>query len=139
MKKIYKTIMPGGTFFAGLKAPIRMGAIIMELENGTKIICDDFRTYKGKLSVLIFLPAQGKWVRTRIWNDDALTMLQFRKKSYHGRNRSGTNYKGLMKHDRRRKTGSGGGRIVSANAVTEYECSKTPLHDFPRSRYVQWN
>lgn len=39
----------------------------------------------------------------------------------------------LMKHDRKRKCGSGGVRLTPfCGQVTDYECAKNPLHDFRR-------
>lgn len=43
------------------------------------------------------------------------------------------NYENMMKHDRKKKCGSGGVRLVKfCGQVTDYECRKDPLHDFPR-------
>lgn len=41
------------------------------------------------------------------------------------------NYKQMMTHDRKRKTGSGGVRLGKfCGQITDYECTKNPLHDF---------
>ena len=46
------------------------------------------------------------------------------------------NFKALMKHDRMKKKGSGGTRLSKWNGiVTDYECTKNPLHDFRRVFY----
>ena len=41
------------------------------------------------------------------------------------------NYAKLMRHDRKHKSGGGGSRIYNGS-ITDYECTKNPLHDFRR-------
>lgn len=50
------------------------------------------------------------------------------------------NYSSLMRHSRAKKKGSGGQRLSKfAGTVTDYECAKQTLWDFPRAFNVMWN
>ena len=44
------------------------------------------------------------------------------------------NYNNLMKHPRKHKRSSGG-QIEHKHSITDYECTKNPLHDFRRTFY----
>ena len=47
------------------------------------------------------------------------------------KNKSKVNYTQIMEHERYHKSGGGGSRIYNGS-ITDYECTKNPLHDFRR-------
>lgn len=127
-KLVYAEYINGVTF------PVN--TIIFRLQNGTEIACKDFRFYKGKLEVFIRVPF-GKWKRQLIVGKNAEVMYNYFCKGKR-KKQSCIDYAKLMKHSHAKKKPSGS-PMGSSLVTTEYECSKYPLHDFPRSRYVEWN
>lgn len=112
----------------------RMGSIILQLDNKMILVCNKFNhSRKYNLELTVWLPDEKRWVRTHTKNAYTELMWDYfyahnkakDNKKYQG------NYKDMMKHDRRHKGGGGGSRIYN-NILTDYECSKNPLHDFRR-------
>lgn len=105
--------------------------IILRLEDGTEYFCSDFRMRQGKITVYIYIPG-SRLEKTEIRNKYTKAMYdyaqQFKKKET-----KRLNYKQMMAHNRKRKNGSGGTRLRKwCGQVTDYECTKNPLHDFRR-------
>lgn len=112
------------------------GAIISM--NGHQIICDPSRVSKSN-KISVYIVATKKWHEMPLSDPvikKVLSMLTSSDIDIATINRK-NHVSSLMKHDRLHKKGTGSRERV--NAITDYECSKYPLHDFPRSRYVQWN
>lgn len=118
-------------YINGVTFPV--DTIIFRLKNGTEIACKDFRFYKGKLEVFVRVPF-GKWKRQLIVGKNAEVIHGY----FCKRKKDNVDYAELMKHSHAKKKPSGS-PMGSSLVTTEYECSKYPLHDFPRSRYVEWN
>ena len=122
-----------------------MNAVVLKLDNGTIIVCQNFKIKNEKLPLYIYLPKEDKWVLTfkRLCkSSDPIPMFiyNYYKKYVYVKYKSHANYNQLMQHDRKHKKGGGGGTRLGSNGfTTDYECSKTPLHDFRKSMYVQWN
>ena len=112
----------GNELYHGKQFPIN--TIILRSENGVEIFCSDFRMRKGKITVLIHIPGRKKFLKTEMCNEYT---QQFKDDSKH------LNYKQMMSHDRKRKCGSGGVRLGKfCDQITDYECTKNPMHDFRR-------
>ena len=111
------------------------GSVIMTLETGTIIACQNFQKINGKLPVIVYSVASKKWVKSLADGEIADTLCK-----YHARtapkkhkNKKASNYEKMMRHDRKKKKGSGGSRLSKwSGQVTDYECTKNPLHDFRR-------
>ena len=72
-----------------------------------------------------------KWVRTYAKNEYTEMMWDYYRKHQQKRRKKHINYEEMMEHDRKHKSGGGGSRIYNGS-ITDYECSKNPLHDFRR-------
>lgn len=135
---IYHTIMPYEVIH---KKDMRINTIICVLDNGCILTCNynDFASPKKKLELFCYIKKDDKW--KKIFADDIYThemWKYYRKLHKKFKSKGNIDYAQMMKHDRKQKHGSGGSRIFNGS-VTDYECTKYPMHDFPRSRYVQWN
>ena len=108
-----------------------MNTVVLRSENGSEIFCSNFRKVKGNVTVYIHIPGEQKLYKMEMCNEYTEAMYkylcQFKNTS------KPLNYKQMMSHDRKRKCGSGGTRLRKwCGQVTDYECSKNPLHDFKR-------
>ena len=122
-----------------------MNAVVLKLDNGMVLVCQNFKLRNDKMQLFCYLPKEHKWVITfkRLYKTgDPIPMFiyEYYKKHVYVKYKSCASYSRLMQHDRRHKKGGGGGtRLKNDKFTTDYECSKTPLHDFRKSMYVQWN
>lgn len=109
-------------------------SIVCELSNGTILVGSDFKNKKGKkLPILFYVPKTHKWYLAYQSDEFTDAMYNFYRKINKKKARRKTNFSALMTHDRVHKHGSGGSRIRKfCGQVTDYECTKNPLHDFKR-------
>ena len=115
-----------------------MNAVVLRFDNGMALVCSDFNhSRRHKVELLVWLPAQNKWVRTYAKNEHTEMMWDYHRKLQR-KSKCKVNCAPLMKHERVHKHGSGGSRIYNGS-ITDYECTKEPMHDFRRSMCVQWN
>ena len=120
----------GNEIYHGKQFP--MNTVILHNEkNGVEVFCSNFGKQNGKITVLIHIPNHKKFLKTEMRNEYTKEMynyyLSLQKPSQK------LNYKQMMAHDRKRKTGSGGVRLGKfCGQITDYECAKNPLHDFRR-------
>lgn len=125
--KIRRTL--GNELYHGKQFPI--DTIILRSENGVEIFCSDFRMRKGKITVLIHIPGRKKFLKTEMHNEYTKAMYDYTQQFKDDSKR--LNYKQMMSHDRKQKCGSGGVRLGKfCGQITDYECTKNPLHDFRR-------
>lgn len=103
-----------------------VGTIILYLKNGAEIASTETETF-------VYFPCK-KWKKEITNRYNNLFKMAFPKAKHN----CNVNCEKLMKHHCARK-GNGGGKISPPNAMTDYECAKSPLHDFRRNMYVQWN
>lgn len=123
-KALYREILHGKEFHTG--------AIILTLENKTQLVCLNFNhSRKRKLKLYVWLPTENKWVITYAKNKYTEIMWDYYRKTQKKKDRKHINYKDIMKHERVHK-GGGGGTLIHNGSITEYECTKNPLHDFRR-------
>lgn len=113
-------------------------SVVLRIKNGTTLVCQNFtRTRNGSVLIFCYLPTEKKWVKTYANNEYTRSMYEYYKGTIRKANRkkhrqTNHNYANMMKHARKKKSGGGGGRISHAQTVTDYECTKNPLHDFRR-------
>lgn len=111
-----------------------MGSIILRLNNGTELVCSEFDlTRNKKVKLYCYIPTEKKWVITYVKNEYTESMWCYFRKINRKRNK--TNYSELMNHTRKHKK-AGGGKISHTQTVTDYECTKEPLHDFRRVKFL---
>ena len=109
-----------------------MNSIVLRLDNKVILVCSKFNhSRKQNLELLVWMPTQNKWVRTYAKNEYTEMMWDYYRKHQQKRNHDFRKYENMMKHDRRHKGGGGGSRIYNGS-ITDYECSKNPMHDFRR-------
>lgn len=109
-----------------------MNSIILELDNKYVLISSDFHhKRKYKLKVYVWLPNEKKWVYTYAKDQYTEMMWNYYRKHKQKKSHDFRSYKNMMRHERKHKSGGGGSRIYDGN-ITDYECSKNPLHDFRR-------
>ena len=114
----------------------RRNSIILYLNNGTELVCQDFcHSRKQKLELFCYITTENKWVKTYAKNEYTELMWDYYRKCERSNNVRKGNYSQMMKHSRKRK-GSGGGKISHTQTVTDYECTKSPMHDFKRTYIV---
>lgn len=107
-------------------------AIVLTLDNGMQLVCHKFNhSHKYKLELMVWMPLEKKWVKTYDRNKYTKMMWDYYKKIKPKKKYAHINYASLMKHDRVHKSGGGGSRIHNGS-ITDYECTKNPLHDFRR-------
>lgn len=128
--QLSRTLGGCSNFIHGREFP--MHSIVMQLNNGTELVCTNFRhSRKLPLELFCYIPTEKKWVRTYAKNEYTEMMWDYyRKCERKNRMRKG-NYANLMRHDRKRKKSGGGSRIYNGS-ITDYECAKNPMHDFRR-------
>lgn len=113
------------------------GSVVLYLNNGLILVSKDFSHKRTqKLEMFCYLPKQGKWVITHDNNEytELIWTCYRNNKVKHKRKESMNTYKHMMKHDRKHKRSSGG-QIEHKHSITDYECTKNPLHDFHRTFY----
>ena len=111
---------------------IPMNSIVLRFDNKAILVCSKFNhSRKQNLELLVWLPTQKKWVRTYVKNEYTEMMWDYYRKHQKKHKKKHINYEKMMKHDRTHKSGGGGSRIYNGS-ITDYECSKNPLHDFRR-------
>lgn len=103
-----------------------MNSVVLELERATFVCTNFHQSRKKPLRVFCYIHNE-KWVITFLNNELKDTMWTYYRKNI----RQSKNYSQLMRHDRKKKK-SGGGVLEHKYAVTDYECTKNPLHDFRR-------
>lgn len=134
--KIRMHIFLNSEFVHGLKHAVPMGSVMLKFENGSKILCMDFHKMQSqKLNVLCYDPFNKIWKQFCVKNEYTDLLWKYHRK-YERKLSCKINCHALMRHDRRHKTGSGGSHFINNRTITDYECSKNPMHDFRRTRYV---
>ena len=128
------------------KVDFPMNTIILSASNGTMIVAlpDAFKRHnKGRIRIEVWngsrwivTTAQNKYTEM-LWDFQIRESRQRRKaegKKYNG------NYSAMMRHERAKKKGTGGEFLGKfCGTVTDYECAKRTLHDFPQSYTVLYN
>ena len=110
--KIYQTL--GQYPVHGKVLP--MYSVVLRLDdNKTEIICTHFNTpRKYKLNVIIYDCVMKTWTQCKVRNKYTEIMWNYYRQT-------------------QRKSGSGGVRLGKfTGTVTDYECTKNPMHDFRR-------
>ena len=134
--KINMHIFLNSEFVHGLKYTVLMGSIMLKFKNGSEILCMDFhKMHDQKLNVLCFDPCDKKWKHFCVKNEYTEMLWKYHRK-YERKLSCKINCHALMRHDRQHKTGSGGSHFINNRTITDYECSKNPMHDFRRTRYI---
>lgn len=110
-----------------------MNSVILRLENGTEFVCTNFRQSR-KNPLQVYCYASGNWTMTLLNGKLKNIMWSYYRERMKIYRRRKANYKQIMRHERKKKKGSGS-RIVT-NSITDYECAKNPLHDFRRTYYI---
>ena len=124
--------MCGTDFIKGKVFP--MGAVVVDLDNGVKLVSVRFdHPCKEKLFTYVWNPATKKWGTALMQNEYSRMMWRF----YHNLHKPSQTYDGnyeeMMRHDRKKKYGTGGVRLRKwTGDITDYECAKVPMHDFRR-------
>lgn len=110
-----------------------MGSIVLELDNKIILVCSNFKhSKKQPLEIYVYMPDKKKWGKTTMMNEYTETMWRFyRKNQPKVKRKYSGNYAEMMKHDRKHKH-AGGGSLIYDGSITDYECTKEPLHDFRR-------
>ena len=109
-----------------------VNSIILNLDNGITFVCSNFRQPRNKrLQAYCYIPKDKKWVVTFLDENTKNIMWDYYRKCKRKQSRSNIDYAQLMKHDRKKKKGSGS-KSSSNHAITDYECTKNPMHDFRR-------
>lgn len=108
-----------------------MNSIVLHLDNGIDFVCTNFHQSRKK-PLQVYCYIKEKWVITFLkGNYKDIIWDYYRKCERKYRIRKG-NYARMMKHDRKHKAGGGGGTRICNGSITDYECTKNPLHDFRR-------
>lgn len=110
-------------------------SVVLQLNNDTELVCQDFRhSRKQKLELFCYISTENKWVKIYAKNGYTELMWDYYRKCERKNDVRKGNYSQMMKHSRKRKR-SRGGKISHTQTVTDYECTKNPMHDF-RKTYV---
>ena len=114
----------------------RMGSIILELDNGCILVASDFH-HSRKLGLIVraYSPTskeKDKWVWVRLKNQYSEMMWNYYRRHQQKKSHDFRKYENMMRHERKHKGGGGGGSRIYDGSITDYECSKNPLHDFRR-------
>lgn len=118
----------------GKEFPIN--SVVLSLENGRTFVCTNFKqSRKIPLRVYCYIPSKNIWSITYLDKELKESMWDYHRKFRRKLNKRRANYNQLMRHDRKKKKGSGV-RSSSNNATTDYECTKNPMHDFRKSYYI---
>ena len=109
-----------------------MNSVVLRLDNGITLICTNFHQSRKKpLKVHCYIIAEKKWGFAFLKGEYKEVMWDYYRKCERKHRIYKGNYANLMRHDRKHKSG-GGGKISHTQIVTDYECTKNPLHDFRR-------
>ena len=126
-KDMYHTL--GGSCSRVYGREFPMNSVVLDLEKAT-FVCTDFHQPRKKdLRVFCYIHNEKKWVITFLNNELKETLWMYYRRNI--RKRSTKNYSYLMRHDRKKKK-SAGGVLGHKDTVTDYECTKNPMHDFRR-------
>ena len=107
-----------------------MNSIVLYLDNKTELICTNFhQSRKNPLRVYCYTPTEKKWTIKFLKGNYKEIMWDYYRKCERKHRKHKVNYAEMMKHDRKHKSG-GGGSLIYNGSVTDYECTKIPLHDF---------
>jgi hypothetical protein len=107
---------------------IPVGSILLQTENGIVYVCENFHNEKDDF-VHVWIWNKKQWCYVLANNNYTDSMRKFYYEELRKRKRK-------SKHDRRHKGSGSGQRLGFTGTVTDYECTKNPLHDFRRSMYV---
>ena len=107
-------------------------SVIMRFNFGTVLVATNLkRNDQGKILLHVYSVKGRKWTTCSVENEYTKIMYSFYKKET--RNNSHTDFASLMKHERKKKKSGSGSRLKPfCGHVTDYECTKNPLHDFRR-------
>lgn len=119
---------------------IPVGSVLLQTENGIVYVCENFHEQKDNF-FRVWIWNKKQWCYVLANNNYTDSMRKFyyeelRKRKRKTKTKSSSYYANLMKHDRRHKGSGSGQRLGFTGTVTDYECTKNPLHDFRRSMYV---
>lgn len=127
------------------KVEFPMNTMILSSENGTMIVAmsREFTKANAKDRILSIYVWDGtRWIYLKkAKNSYTETMWKIHIEQKRKRKeKQKVNYSSLMRHSRVKKKGSGGQRLGKfTGTVTDYECTKQTLWDFPRAFNVMWN
>lgn len=127
------------------KVEFPMDTMVLSSGNGTMIVAMPREFTKAN--------AKDRTLSIYVWNGTRWIYLKKAKNSYtesmwkfhidqnrKRKKKQKVNYNSLMRHSRAKKKGSGGQRLSKfTGTVTDYECAKQTLWDFPRAFNVMWN
>ena len=124
--------MCGTDFIKGKVFP--MGAVVVELDNKVKLVSLKFnQPCTEKLFTYVWNPATKKWGTALMQNEYSRMMWRFYHDLHNPSRTYDGNYEKMMRHDRKKKYGTGGVRLRKwTGDITDYECAKVPMHDFRR-------
>lgn len=120
------TIAQNNTFFHGNEIPENA---VIYANNGTILYCNDFMHKRTQpLRIMVYDKSAQKFTckisRDKQFND--ILWTEHRKFTHSHKHTVNSSY---MKHSRGHKKSSGGQRDY-VRSITDYECTKNPLHDF---------
>lgn len=127
------------------KVEFPMNTMILSSKTGTLIAAmpNEFRKANAKDRILsIYIWDGTRWIYLKkVKNSYTESMWKYHiEQNRKRKEKQKVNYSSLMRHSRVKKTGSGGKRLSKfAGTVTDYECAKQTLWDFPRVFNVMWN
>lgn len=127
------------------KIEFPMDTIVLSSGNGTMIVAmpREFTKANAKDRILSIYVWDGtRWIYLKkAKNSYTETMWKFHiDQNRKRKEKQKVNYNSLMHHSRVKKKGSGGQRLSKfTGIVTDYECAKQTLWDFPRAFNVMWN
>lgn len=128
LRKIYmpSEVIKGKTF--------PLNTVMITLNTGVIITSTDFHHKRTKpLLCNCYLPKTNQWIICYVKNEFTEAMWNFYRQTTHNPNKKYKgNYERMMRHSRKKKTGSSGSKRENKKAITDYECSKNPLFDFRR-------
>lgn len=110
-----------------------MNSVVLQLENGTEYICTNFKQSRKK-PLQVYCYISGKWTIRVINGKLKHIMWDYHRDCSRKYRKCKANYNQLMRHDRKKKNGSGS--RITTHSITDYECTKNPLHDFRKSYYI---
>ena len=127
--KVYKVLGGCCNLIHDKEFPIN--SIVLDLD-GTIFVCTRFHQSRKKPLKVYCYNVTEKWKIVLLRGKYKEIMWDYYRKC--NRHHKKNNYAALMRHDRKQKKKSGS--PSSKNAITDYECTNNPLHDFRRTRYL---
>lgn len=110
----------------------RANSVILEADNGVVLVSNDFHhSRKQDLALFVWIPKDRTWYKTCARNKYTEAMWDYWCRNKPKKKRNHIDYAGMMRHTRMHKGGGGGSREF-VGAITDYECTKNPMHDFRR-------